>query len=108
MEIPTSVFMKIDTKTLSLDGLITIEEKQKYDQLRPTDITRLVLDVLDSEGMTVDIAHSILLHIHDLYEHYDMNNIEFTIGQSIFSDEGIIEEYKKLHQKESTKVKVKM
>lgn len=100
MEIPTEQ---------DLDHIIEpireIEERQIYEQIKPSDVTAMVMEILTDNDIDMDMALEIINEIHWNFQRHETDRIEKTLDTGIFRrKQRLIESKKKLSTKNTEEV----
>ena len=75
MEIPSGTEMED-----IIDKISNLEQKRNYEHMRPTDITGYLLELLNLDDMTLDIAIEMLREIDGRLQDIEHENINQTLG----------------------------
>ena len=102
MEIPT----KQDLDHI-IDPIREIEERQIYEQIKPSDITAMVMEILTDNDIDMDMALEIIIGIHWNFQRHETAKIEKILEFGVFDREQILklkEAKKKLSKKDTEEV----
>ena len=78
--------------------LIGHQASMDYENLRPSDVTRYILNIFNhkDEDLTIDVVHSIIQTLHDSFTTYDYDRISEVSGVNIHNEVREIKELFKM------------